>query len=562
MADQRTHRHPWVYAAVLLAFGVPLAVAQEPRPPATPPPPATKLEDRLQQMEAQNLKLAEQLEKAQRRHDEQMQQVLQEMTQLRKQLGSGKATSTSSGGNSSGGGGAGTAGGASAGGGAGAARPGDGPNIGGAPDTPGGRRSPIPGYGISGATAEKKSPLKANFGPGFELMTEDKEFQLQLHQETQFDARTFIPHGDDYARSGFVFPRVRLFFNGRITQPIEYTISLNRGFSGLDLLDGFVNFRYDDRAQLKVGRFMTPFNYEQFAIQNMWLFAPERSLFTSNLGLNRQLGVQLWGNLFDNRVDYAVGAFDGPRNSYEDYNEAKDVISYLNIRPFGDQEKGSLLRDLNVGGSFSYGEQDNPVVPRAFRTASNASNASTADLFSPPFLILGDSTRERGQRTLWSAHAAYFYKQFSFFTDYNGGILRYAVNKKAAESVEVPVSGYSVAMGYFLTGESQERRTILEPKHPFSLRRDKLGPGAWELIFRYSSLEFDHSVFTGGLANPELWSQRAWTTNLGMNWYLNRYVKIYFDWQHTEFGNPVIYRQPDLKQLTNELFWIRMQLYF
>ena len=26
---------------------------------------------------------------------------------------------------------------------------------------------------------------------------------------------------------------------------------------------------------------MTPFNYEQFAIQNMWLFAPERSLFTA-----------------------------------------------------------------------------------------------------------------------------------------------------------------------------------------------------------------------------------------------------------------------------------------
>ena len=80
-----------------------------------------------------------------------------------------------------------------------------------------------------------------------------------------------------------------------MTKPVEYTVSINRGFGGLDILDAFLNFHYDDRAQLKVGRFMTPFNYEQFAIQNMWLFAPERSLFTSNLGLNRQLGVQLWG---------------------------------------------------------------------------------------------------------------------------------------------------------------------------------------------------------------------------------------------------------------------------
>jgi phosphate-selective porin OprO/OprP len=549
LVEQRTRSGYWICAAVILACGVPPAVAQEPVSPTAGPPAAATLEDRLHQMELQNRKLAEQLDATRRRHDEQMQRLLREMSQLRQQVGAGEAKAGSSGGGP-----------------AGAAprtpRPGDGPNVGGAPDTPGGRLSSVPGYGVSGAQAEKKSPLKANFGPGFELMSEDQEFQLQFHQETQFDARAFDPNGDDFARSGFVFPRVRAFFNGRVTKPVEYALSFNRGFSTLDLLDAFVNFHYDDRVQLKIGRFMTPFNYEQFAIQNMWLFTPERSLFTSNLGLNRQLGMQLWGNLFDKRADYAIGAFDGPRNSFEDFNEAKDVMAYLNVRPFGTQEQGSLLRDLNLGGSFIYGEQDNPLVPAAFRTASNASNASTADLFSPPFLVLNSTARERGQRTFWSAHAAYFYKRFSLFTDYNGGILRYAVNRKAPESVDIPVSGYSIAMGYFLTGESQERRTILEPNRPFSLRPGKFGPGAWELILRYSILEFDRDVLTDGLADPKLWSNRAWTSNLGINWYLNRYIKFYLDWQHTEFGNPVIYRKPDLKQLTNELFWLRMQLYF
>ena len=61
-------------------------------------------------------------------------------------------------------------------------------------------------------------------------------------------------------------------------------------------------------------------------------------------------------------------------------------------------------------------------------------------------------------------------------------------------------------MGYFLTGETQERRTILEPRRPFSLRPGEFGPGAWELIFRYSALELDRDVFDGGLADPELWS--------------------------------------------------------
>ena len=111
--------------------------------------------------------------------------------------------------------------------------------------------------------------------------------------------------------------------------------------------------------------------------------------------------------------------------------------------------------------------------------------------------------RERGQRTFWSAHAAYFYKRFSLFTDYNGGILRYAADRKALASVDVPASGYSIAMGYFLTGETQERRTILEPRRPFNLSRGKFGPGAWELIFRYSTMELDRDVFTGGLADPD-----------------------------------------------------------
>ena len=52
-------------------------------------------------------------------------------------------------------------------------------------------------------------------------------------------------------------------------------------------------------------------------------------------------------------------------------------------------------------------------------------------------------------------------------------------------------------------------------------------------------MDIGREVFTNGLADPNLWSNRDWSTNLGLNWYLNRYVKFYLDWQHTEFGDPV-----------------------
>ncbi len=533
-------------------FAAPTPAQDSSTPPATAR--ERELDERLRRMEEANRKLTEQFEALQRRHDEQIKQLRRELSPPREPAkpkaaepkADVKAIEAEPKADEK----------------APSPRPGEAPDVGGAPDRPGGRRSPIPGYGISQSKAEKKLPLKANFGPGFELMSEDGEFQFQFHQETQLDFKEFDPNGDDFARSGFVFPRVRAFFNGRVTKSWEYAVSLNRGFSSIDVLDAFVNYHPDDRFQIKVGRFMTPFNYEQFAIQNMWLIAPERSLFTANLGLNRMLGAQVWGNIMKQRVDYALGVFNGPRNSFEDFNESKDIFSYLNVRPFGDQEEGHPLRNLNIGGSFIYGTQENPLVPRAFRTASNASNASAADLFSPPFFVFNDDVIERGQRTFWSGHVAYFHKSLSLFADYNGGILRYAPSETARESVVIPTNGYSAAIGYFLTGETVERRTAVEPLRPFNLSRSKFGLGAWELIFRFSAMELDRTVFDKDLADPELWTNRAWATNLGLNWYLTRYLKVYLDWQHTEFGSPVLYREPNLRQLTNQLFWVRFQLYF
>ena len=30
--------------------------------------------------------------------------------------------------------------------------------------------------------------------------------------------------------------------------------------------------------------------------------------------------------------------------------------------------------------------------------------------------------------------------------------------------------------------------------------------------------------------------------DLGLNWYLNKFVKVYFDWEHAMFAQPVYYR--------------------
>jgi phosphate-selective porin OprO and OprP len=139
-----------------------------------------------------------------------------------------------------------------------------------------------------------KIPIKGSYDwgrNGFLWESEDEEFQLRVRAEVQADARFFSKENLAVVNSGFYIPRARLYFSGRMTRPIEYQLSIARSFGSLDILDAFVNFRYDDRYQLRFGRFKTPYTYEFYKLHNWELLAPERSLFNVNFALNRQVGV-------------------------------------------------------------------------------------------------------------------------------------------------------------------------------------------------------------------------------------------------------------------------------
>ena len=128
----------------------------------------------------------------------------------------------------------------------------------------------------------------------------------------------------------------------------------------------FLSYRIGERLQFRVGRMKTPYLYEYFSIAEGDLIAPERSMYAGNLAGNRQDGAMAIGELFEGRLGYAVGIFNGPRNSFQDYNGAKDFIGYVNSRPFLTSETFTALKYLNIGGSFDVGYQNNPSTAVAF----------------------------------------------------------------------------------------------------------------------------------------------------------------------------------------------------
>ena len=145
-------------------------------------------------------------------------------------------------------------------------------------------------------------------------------------------------------------------------------------------------------------------------------------------------------------------------------------------------------------------------------------------------------------------------------TTLEGGHESYS-NGATAAPVRIPINGWVVQAGYLLTGETIRDRTIIRPLHPFDLREGRKGLGAWEVTARYSELNLDSRVFSAGLADPKLWTNHAKLVDVGVNWYLNQFVKVVFDWEHAIFGSPVFSTTGHF-QRSSDLFWFRTQLFF
>ena len=394
------------------------------------------------------------------------------------------------------------------------------------------------------------------FGPGFQLQTKDAEFQLQFHDLTQFDGRFYTQGQQVPITSTFVIPRQWFIFSGRLTKPFEYYVSIAEGIDNLNILDVFANINFDERLQIKIGRYKTPFTYEFYNLPINSFVTPERSLFFNNFGLNRDTGIMAWGRSSDNRFDYAVGIFNGTRNGFVDANDFKDVAALLNVRPFA-LWTDHPLENLSIGGSTEAGLENNIPIPVVFRT----NVATTGNLaLGPEFLALNKNVVESGLRAFWSIHLAYYYQQLSLISEWQSGFDSYGIVNQQYHT-RVPVQSFYVMGGYFLTGETVSGRGLVRPNRNFDVRPGKRGPGAIEFVSRFNYLNIGHNVFTAGLADPSMWTNQLYTTDVGFNWYWTQFIKVYLGWQHAGFGNEVLFA-PERFHSTSDQYWMRFQVYF
>ena len=410
----------------------------------------------------------------------------------------------------------------------------------------------------------RELPLRARLADGFQLASEDDEFDLRFHVLDQTDFKLFIPNDRTFGKSGLYIPRVRVYLEGRLTRFWEYEVSLQRSLDGTwDLLDGNLNLRLSEAFQVKFGRFLVPYSYDWFDHLEQYFIAPERALFPLNFGLSRQAGLMAWGRAREGRLDWALGGFNGHLTGLADNNPNQEAVGYFNLRPFLGSDRFPALRHLNVGASGAIGQVARNEAPLPLRTSVQAAenDEATTDA-SAVFLNFNEGAVYQGDRLFGAVHLAYYYRGLSFESEWNIG--RFQMTRPGLRNKpEIPVQGFHTTLAYFVTGEEIERRTTVVPLRPFRPFSGEWGPGAIEPFIRYSQLNLGDILFKDDLANGSSWTNDVSMVDLGVNWYPNRWIKFYLDWQHAAFGSPVLVNEAKgIFGRSTDLFWVRCQVYF
>lgn len=385
----------------------------------------------------------------------------------------------------------------------------------------------------------------------FSIASPDAANSIRLRGLVQMDNRLFFDDGGGINNNAFVLRRARIISEGQFAKNYGFQLVTEFGGSSISILDANLTVGLLPAAQLRIGKFKVPVGHEQLQ-SDAWTFFNERSVVT-NLVQNRDLGIQLGGDLFGNKLNYAVGVFngvgDGGSTTNTDVDEEKEVAGRVFVTPFRDSA-GSYVQGLGFGLSGSIGRQ---------KTAAGRTSGYRTD-GQQTFFSYNAATIADGQNWRVSPHLDFRLGSFGLLSEY---VLSTANLRPSATGakVEVQNKAWQVAAGYVLTGEDASYSGVV-PRNNFDLAAGTWG--AFEVVGRFAQLDVDDVVFPT-LASAASNANEAKSLGLGLNWYLSKSAMLKIDYYQTDFGfpatAPAVSTAPVLRQ-DEKAFITRFQLTF
>jgi phosphate-selective porin len=314
----------------------------------------------------------------------------------------------------------------------------------------------------------------------------------------------------------------------------------------IQLKDIYATVRYlPIMGNLRIGHFKEPFMLDELT-SDEWLEFERRAL-PDNFAPARKWGVMAFNYVNENKnFSWYTGTF---RDTFSDSsfversNEGDWSFCARSVwLPYYDEPSdGRYL--LHVGGDFRIvgagGSLTNPTDQKSFSATEEA-------LTLNPFTNTGNVNCLSYEE--YNAELAWINGPFSVSGEATWVTLNDVSTVTGATTGRTATyKGAYVQASYFLTGENRgydregKRFSTVKPYEPFFRVRTCdgvcMGKGAWEIVARLSYIDMNSVVSAGSGPQPAPINGGEMTdTTLGVNWYLNQYCRVWFDWVHDDLN--------------------------
>ncbi len=202
------------------------------------------------------------------------------------------------------------------------------------------------------AREKKTEPLPAKLAEAIQPAFA-KEGQLKFKGYVQ---GRYEWHQLDSSKDTFRLKAAYIVPYGTIVPGWDFEVEIDAAdSSGKPMRNAFIEFTaFNPYTRIRFGQ-QKPGYSEEFWTSSTVIDTIERALPVTRLSAERDIGINAFGALFEDRVDYSIGIFNGSGINTMDNNDSKDVAGRIVFSPFKGSE--GLSGGFKAGGAFWTGKQ-------------------------------------------------------------------------------------------------------------------------------------------------------------------------------------------------------------
>lgn len=366
------------------------------------------------------------------------------------------------------------------------------------------------------ANGKEDELLRTIYDDGFYLKGKDDTLKIGGWYQGDFNGFTHKHAGNTRFRNR----RARLDIRGILEDHFEYRLFPQFAGESANLQEAWLQYKYFPNFRMRLGQFKVPFSLES-QYSSLWTDFVEKSIGVTSIDPAEDIGFMIYGNPFQDRLEYAVGAFNGRSRTLEDNNDALDAATRITFAPFK-TSGNDTWKELYIGGSFTIGQSKEDLGGTGFSTAGG-------NLFA----TYGAATRHADERRRYGAELQWIFGPGDIKSEYVTA--KFDEVDRSGQKEDVDIDAWYISFSYLLTGERKPKNRWIVPNKKFSWKE---GGGAWEMAVRIEQFHItNEGPFLAGLLTG---SNSANAVTAALNWWPNKHTRLMLNYEFTNLDEGVL----------------------